>query len=129
MILGSLLLVIPLILALNVWRQYFRVSLSPPADLLQMRVGSAVVLLITAGWLALLGLMWLEDRSQQAKTLAQNINPSAIAAVNLLLCGVGLVCSRFRRARVAGTQALRRSISVSCICLAVIWLFILSNPH
>jgi hypothetical protein len=67
---------IPLWLALRVWRGYFLLERATVAELFQMRVGAVLVSLTTGMWLAVFTLMILEDHSEEAKLMAQNLSPS-----------------------------------------------------
>jgi hypothetical protein len=77
---------------------------------------------------AVFTLMILEDHSEEAKLMAQNLSPSKVGLINLLLCAGAFVCSGFVP-KSAKTTSLRMAMRICAGVLALIWLALLAKPH
>lgn len=124
-----LLLGVPLWLILRAWRRYLAVTRTRLDDLFQMRMGLALITLSTGMWFAALVLMFLEDHSANAKSLAMNLSPAMLALINFLLCAIALVCCVRGLRSGRQTGPLRRAMGASSGCLMLMWFVLLANPH
>ena len=125
----ALLFGVPLWLVLTAWRRYLAVDHTSVENLSQMRTGLTLITLSTAMWFAALVLMFLEDHSAAAKSLAMNLSPAMLGLINLLFCTGGLVCSGHGLRSAQRTGPLRRAMGASSGCLMLMWFFLLANPH
>ena len=119
----------PLYFLLKAWGRYAALDRASGGDLFQMQIGLALVSLAAFLWVAVLALMFLEDYSAGARSVAQGVSPGKLALFNLLLCAAALTCALrgFRSAQ--ETIPLRRSMGISSGCLMLGWFFLAINPH
>jgi len=120
---------VPLWLAATAWFRYLSMERVSVGASPLIRTGLTLISITTMMWLALLALMILEDRSNNAKSLAKNLSPAIVAWINLLFCAGALICARLDRRSAQSTAILRRNIALSSVLLMLIWLFVLSDPH
>ncbi len=120
---------VPLWLAGTAWFRYLGMERPSVGAFPWIRSGITLLSISTMMWVAILTLMIIENRSDEARSLAKNLSPAIVAAVNLLFCAGALICARLDRRSDHVTAILRRKIAVSSGLLMLIWLFVLANPH
>ena len=90
-----------------------------------MRLGLALISVSATMWIAVFVLMLLEDYRNGARSLSQNVSPTAFGAINILLCAGGLGCSGIWRNSAQGTAGVRKAIGIvvafSCSCGCLCW--------
>ena len=88
----AILFAVPLWLVLRAWYRYLPVACASAGEVFQMKTGLVFISIATSMWLAAFILMFLEDHSAKAKSIATSMSPAILAFVNILLCLGGLVC-------------------------------------
>lgn len=120
---------VPVWLALRVWRRYITVGYVSSGVSWLMRTGLVLVSFSTAMWLAVVALLFLEDHSSGARSIARNLSPAVLGSLNLLLCVGAILCSWFDRTRGQRSLSLRGAIGISSGCLILLWIVVVANPH
>ena len=120
---------VPIWLVARAWRRYFSLDHVQFGDSKQMMVALSFLSLSTTMWIFVFAVMFLEDHSSGAKSLAATLSPALFGFINLLLCVGAVVCSRSSRKPDQKSLSLRTAIAVSSGCLMLIWLFLLATPH